>query len=53
MSKTKPEYKVNDQTILKEFFDENYEPSNEEIREYAIYIGIDPEKVMLIEMISE
>jgi len=42
---TFPEYKINNQTILQEQFDENYEPTHEEIREYAIYIGIDPDKV--------
>ncbi|CAF1195584.1 unnamed protein product [Rotaria sordida] len=41
---TYPKYKVNNQTILQEQFDENYEPTQEEIREYAIYIGIDPRK---------
>ncbi|CAF1547081.1 unnamed protein product, partial [Rotaria sordida] len=41
---TYPEYKVNNQTILQEQFDENHEPTQEEIREYAIYIGIDPRK---------
>ncbi|CAF4681429.1 unnamed protein product [Rotaria sp. Silwood1] len=41
---TYPEYKINNQTILQEQFDENYEPTQEEIREYAIYIGIDPDK---------
>lgn len=45
MLKTVPEYTVNNQTILQEHFDENYEPTPDEIREYAIYIGIDPEKV--------
>jgi len=42
---TFPEYKINKQTILQEQFDENYEPTQEEIREYAVYIGIDPDKV--------
>ena len=45
MMKTVPECMINNQTILQEHFDENYEPTSEEIREYAIYIGIDPEKV--------
>ena len=45
MLKTVPEYTVNNQTILQEHFDENYEPTPDEIREYAIYIGIDPETV--------
>ena len=39
------ESKVNNQTILQEHVDENYEPTPEEIHEYAIYIGIDPDKV--------
>ena len=39
---TTPEYKINNQTILQEQFDENYEPTPDEIRDYAIYIGIDP-----------
>ncbi|CAF1120357.1 unnamed protein product [Adineta ricciae] len=37
-------YKINKQTVLCENIDENYEPTSEEIREYAIYIGIDPDK---------
>ncbi|CAF1202134.1 unnamed protein product [Adineta ricciae] len=41
---TSTESKVNNQTILQEHIDENYEPTPEEIREYAIYIGIDPDK---------
>ena len=39
------EYKINKQTILKEHIDEHYEPTDDEIREYASYIGIDPDKV--------
>jgi hypothetical protein len=42
---TFPECIINKQTILQEQFDENYEPTQEEIREYAVYIGIDPDKV--------
>ena len=45
MLKTYSEYKINNQTILQEHIDENYEPTQEEIREYASYIGIDPDKV--------
>jgi hypothetical protein len=45
MLKTYSEYKINNQTILKEHIDEHYEPTEEEIREYALYIGIDPDKV--------
>ncbi|CAF5036057.1 unnamed protein product [Rotaria sp. Silwood1] len=37
-------YKLNNQTILEEHIDENYEPTDEEIHEYAIHIGIDPKK---------
>ncbi len=37
--------KQNNQTILKEHIDEHYDPTQEEIREYALYIGIDPDKV--------
>ncbi|CAF2704881.1 unnamed protein product [Rotaria sp. Silwood2] len=44
MSKAYSGYKLNNQTILEEHIDENYEPTQEEIHEYAIYIGIDPEK---------
>ncbi len=45
MSKAYSEYKINNQTILQEHIDENYEPTQEEICEYAAYIGIDPDKV--------
>jgi hypothetical protein len=45
MLKTYSELKINNQTILKEHIDETYEPTDEEIREYASYIGIDPDKV--------
>lgn len=45
MLKTPSEFKINNQTILKEHIDEHYEPTEEEIREYALYIGIDPDKV--------
>ncbi|CAF3900327.1 unnamed protein product, partial [Rotaria sp. Silwood1] len=44
MSKAYSGYKINNQTILEEHIDENYEPTDEEIHEYAIYIGIEPEK---------
>nr|XP_022323611.1 centrosomal protein of 164 kDa-like isoform X4 [Crassostrea virginica] len=33
---------INDQLILEEDYDENYQPSEEEIYEYAQIIGIDP-----------
>lgn len=45
MLKIGSEAKVNNQTILEEHIDVNYEPTPEEIYEYATYIGIDPEKV--------
>ena len=45
MSKAYSEYRINNQTILQEHIDEHYEPTEEEIREYAAYIGIDPDKV--------
>jgi len=45
MFKTSSDYRINNQTILKEHIDEHYEPTDEEIREYALYIGIDPDKV--------
>ena len=45
MFKTSSDYTINNQTILKEHIDEHYEPTDEEIREYALYIGIDPDKV--------
>ena len=38
-------YKINSQTISEKHFNGNYEPTPEEIREYAVYIGIDPDKV--------
>ncbi|UJR13443.1 hypothetical protein I4U23_000457 [Adineta vaga] len=44
MLKTYTQYKLNNQTILEEHIDENYEPTDEELHEYATYIGIDPEK---------
>lgn len=45
---TFPEYKINNQTILQEQIDEHYDPTQDEIRDYAIYIGIDPDKVNYI-----
>ncbi|XP_067942087.1 centrosomal protein of 164 kDa-like [Watersipora subatra] len=35
---------MSEQLILEEQYDENYEPSEEEIVEYALLIGIDPDK---------
>ena len=45
MLKRGSEIKVNNQTILEEQTDINYEPTAEEINEYGNYIGIDPKKV--------
>lgn len=45
MLKTYTQYKINNQTILEEHIDDNYEPTEEELHEYATYIGIDVEKV--------
>ncbi|CAF1284041.1 unnamed protein product [Didymodactylos carnosus] len=42
--KTLSEYRKNNQTILQEQHDDNYEPTSEEIEEYAMFIGIDPGK---------
>ncbi|KAK2153752.1 hypothetical protein LSH36_287g01025 [Paralvinella palmiformis] len=36
--------RINDQVILEEDFDENYQPTEEEVFDYAHVIGIDPEK---------
>jgi hypothetical protein len=41
-----PEAKINNQTILEEQNNDHYQPTDEEIREYALYIGIDPEEVI-------
>ena len=41
------ECRINNQTVLYENIDENYEVTSEEIREYALFIGIDPDKVNL------
>ncbi|XP_046718597.1 centrosomal protein of 164 kDa-like isoform X2 [Silurus meridionalis] len=38
------ELRIGDQLILEEDYDENYIPSEQEIQEYARYIGIDPER---------
>lgn len=45
MFTTSSEYRINNQTILKEHIDEHYQPTEDEIREYALYIGIDLDKV--------
>ena len=45
MLKRGSEAKVNNQTILEEQMDVNYEPTQEEIYEYGRYIGIDPDEV--------
>ena len=36
---------ANNQLILEENIDENFQPTEEEIIEYAEFIGIDPENV--------
>ncbi|XP_058601287.1 centrosomal protein of 164 kDa-like isoform X1 [Onychostoma macrolepis] len=36
--------RIGDQMVLEEDYDENYIPSEQEIHEYAIEIGIDPER---------
>lgn len=46
MLKTSSEYQINNQTILKEHIDKHYELNEEEILEYASYIGIDSDKVI-------
>ncbi|ELT91382.1 hypothetical protein CAPTEDRAFT_100218 [Capitella teleta] len=37
-------YQINGQVILEEDYDENYQPTEEEIYDYAKVIGIDPHK---------
>ena len=37
----------NNQIILDEIYDENVQPSEEEIVEYAVFIGIDPNEVIV------
>ncbi|XP_051962515.1 centrosomal protein of 164 kDa-like [Xyrauchen texanus] len=36
--------RIGDQVVLEEDYDENYIPSEQEIHEYAIEIGIDPQR---------
>ncbi|XP_073718991.1 uncharacterized protein [Misgurnus anguillicaudatus] len=36
--------RIGDQVVLEEDYDENYIPSEQEIHEYAVEIGIDPER---------
>ncbi|TRY58091.1 hypothetical protein DNTS_022729 [Danionella cerebrum] len=36
--------RIGDQVVLEEDYDENYIPSEQEIQEYALEIGIDPQK---------
>ena len=45
MATAYPKCKINNQTILQEQFDEHYEPTADEIREYALHVGIDHDKV--------
>ena len=35
-------YQTGNQIVLEEDYDENYQPNDEEIRDYAQVIGIDP-----------
>ncbi|XP_051520913.1 centrosomal protein of 164 kDa-like isoform X2 [Myxocyprinus asiaticus] len=41
---TTPGLRIGDQVVLEEDYDENYIPSEQEIHEYAIEIGIDPQR---------
>ncbi|XP_051536046.1 centrosomal protein of 164 kDa-like isoform X2 [Myxocyprinus asiaticus] len=41
---TTPGLRIGDQLVLEEDYDENYIPSEQEIHEYAVEIGIDPER---------
>jgi hypothetical protein len=38
-------YTSNNQVIFEEIYDENIQPTEEEIIEYAIFIGIEPNEV--------
>ena len=46
-NRTSSSYKLNNQIVLPEHPEEIYQPTEEEIHEYALYIGIDPEKVRI------
>jgi hypothetical protein len=52
MFKVQNAVKINKQTILQEQFDDNYEPTEDEVREYALYIGIDLDQVQRVAMQS-
>jgi hypothetical protein len=41
-------FTANNQVILEETYDENFQPTEEEIIEYAEFIGIHPENVSRI-----
>jgi hypothetical protein len=38
-------FNSNNQVIFDEIYDENIQPTDDEIAEYASFIGIDPEEV--------
>ena len=38
-------YTSNNQIIYEEIYDENYQPTEEELIEYANFLGIDPDDV--------
>lgn len=38
-------FTANNQVILEETYDENFQPTEEEIIEYAEFIGLDPDNV--------
>ena len=40
-------YTSNNQVIFEEIYDENIQPTEEEIIEYAIFIGIEPNEVYI------
>ena len=52
MFKVQNAVKINNQTILQEQFDDNYEPTEDEVREYALYIGIDLDHVRRVALQS-
>lgn len=42
-------YTSNNQIIYEEIYDENYQPTEEELLEYAHFLGIDPDEVSLLD----
>ena len=38
----------NNQVIFEEIYDENIQPTEEEINEYAVFIGIEPSEVIFL-----